>query len=114
MRKAMIFGLALAGIALALPEPAAAGSRWGNLSKENCVSNSLSTNGCFRRHNAILWDIPWGQNWEAACKNTPHPNPVFGLPRYCTNNGLNMWGKWDFKNDPTCGSWCGTTYVKAP
>ena len=103
MRKAMIFGLALAGIALALSEPAAAGASWGPLSKSNCMGG-VATKSCSRTYDAILWNIPWGASWEETCKRTPHP--TLGLPASCKNNGLNMWGHWLVRSDPSCGSWC--------
>ena len=97
MRKAMILGLALAGIALTLPEPAAAAPRWGPLSLGNCT-------GCDRKYSAILWDIPWGQDWSAACRNTPHPQ--LGMAKNCVNNGANMWGEWFRCEAGGCGTWC--------
>ena len=87
MRKSMILGLALAGIVMALLEPAAAAPRWGPL-KKVCAAAK-----CHLAYSAILWDIPWGQSWYSTCMQTSHPT-LGRRPTFCENNIVNMWGNW--------------------
>jgi hypothetical protein len=92
MRKAMKLGLALTGIAMLIPEPAAA-LRWGELSQTGCIftTDPQCPNGS-RKYSAILWDIPWGKSWEQACSSTPHPK-FNRVPDFCETK-LNEWGNW--------------------
>jgi hypothetical protein len=73
---------------------------WGPDKADQCTLSG------FRQHSAILWDIPWGASWEAACASTP------GLenrpPDRCVNTGFNMWGEWDIRDD-SCGQPCVPT-----
>ena len=113
MRKAMILGLTLAGIALALPEPAAA-LRWGDQISGPCgaaLRNGTRTD-CSRIISYILWDIPWGKSWEATCAATPGPGPGWGVPSYCYNDRLHIRGFWEFQFAPTCGTACPSNYIK--
>jgi hypothetical protein len=65
---------------------------------------SIADNGCQKggqwdgthKYSAILWNIPWGHSWEAACHSTPGPagSHVAGrLPNNCVTS-LNEWGEW--------------------
>jgi len=67
--------------------------RWGNL-QITCTGAGLAT------ESAILWDIPWGQSWEATCYRTPHPR--LGLPHRCVNTQFNIWGEWDNVSETRC------------
>ena len=104
MRKAiMTLGFTLAAIAMLLPEPAAA-LRWGNATESGVMSGCTGPDKCTRQYSAILWDIPWGANWEETCRRTPHPK--FGrVPDYCMTT-TNVWGNWVVRRDPYCGAWC--------
>jgi hypothetical protein len=95
MRKAMILGLALAGITLLLTEPAAA-LRWGHLEREDCFGRD----GCWVWYKAILWDIPPGNDWEQTCKHTVNPQ-TGAVPTLC-QKGVNMWGKWLYRSHLPC------------
>src|SRR5215203_4501428 len=78
------------------PLPASTGrvlpaQNWGSFRPEDCTAPGL------RQYSAILWDIPWGQSWEAACSTTPgSPAGIAARPPdRCVNTDLNMWGQWD-------------------
>jgi hypothetical protein len=92
MPKAMILGVALAGIAFALPNPAAA-AHWGDLDYTSCQytlpADPACTN-CYKKASAILWDIQG--DWEAACRTTSHPQ-LGRVPDWCAT-ALNQWGNW--------------------
>ena len=115
MRKAMILGLATAGITMALTEPAAA-LRWGDKQSGPCgvtLSNGYRFN-CTRIVSYILWDIPWGKSWETTCAATPGPSG-WPVPKRCMKvwPNIHIRGYWEFKNDPTCAGGtnvCGTGY----
>ena len=67
---------------------------WGSLKDDGCKSTG------FRQFSAILWNIPWGANWESACASTPVLD--WGTPTRCKNDrGMNMWGEWD-RPDSQC------------
>lgn len=66
---------------------------WGALKDDGCKSTG------FRQFSAILWNIPHGANWEAACAQTPVLD--WGPPTRCKNTVFNMWGEWD-RPDPQC------------
>jgi hypothetical protein len=99
MRKAMMLGLALAGI-VALPNAAVAedchGSHWGEVTPKGC------SNACEREYSGILWDIPWGSRWEICCRQTAHPS--LGLPHHCEHGG-GIWGVW-LRKDKSCPGPC--------
>lgn len=80
------------GVMLLLSSQALA-VNWGALKDDGCKSTG------FRQFSAILWNIPWGANWENACRETPVLD--WGPPTRCVNTGLNMWGEWD-RPDPQC------------
>jgi hypothetical protein len=55
------------------------------------------------RYAAILWDIPWGQDWEYTCRHTPgHGGRV---PDECRNKVINEWGIW-FDDSDYCTHNC--------
>ncbi|GLQ34931.1 hypothetical protein GCM10007939_12140 [Amylibacter marinus] len=78
---------------------------WGPVKADAC-------NGGKRQYSAILWDIPWGHDWEKACFS--HPNTInghyFARPHRCKNSGTHMWGEWDVP-DPSCGNACAANAV---
>src|SRR5262245_7596296 len=101
MRKAMILGLALAGITVLLIEPASA-LRWGRLEREECYG----PDGCRTAYRAILWDIPPGNDWEQTCRHTVNPQ-TGRVPEGCWRyDVVHMWGHWIYRSHPSCGDWC--------
>lgn len=70
---------------------------WGSFAKGSCRASDHK-----RKWSAILWDIPWGQSWEATCAKTKGaPNDIPPrVPDRCVTL-LNEWGEW-FLDDPTC------------
>jgi hypothetical protein len=67
----------------------AAQPRWGEITPKACLPNGT------REWSAILWDIPGGESWEAACDATAAS--VGGQLRYpnrCVTN-TNVWGVWE-------------------
>lgn len=67
----------------------AAQPRWGEITPKGCLPNGS------REWSAILWDIPRGQSWEAACEATGAS--VAGELRYpdrCVTH-TNVWGVWE-------------------
>lgn len=74
---------------------------WGSIADNGCQSDGT------HKYSAILWNIPWGQSWEAACASTPGPagTAVAGrLPDKCVTL-LNEWGEW-YLPDPHCPRTC--------
>jgi hypothetical protein len=71
-----------------------AAPKWGQLRREHCTRLG------FRQYSAILWDIPWGESWERACRITPSPEGRYA--NRCINVGTHMWGQWDIE-DTSCG-----------
>jgi hypothetical protein len=69
-------------------------TNWGSIADNGCQAGG-QWDGT-HKYSAILWNIPWGHSWEAACHSTPGPagTPVAGrLPNNCVT-GLNEWGEW--------------------
>jgi hypothetical protein len=87
MRKAVVLGIALAGVVMLFSGPAAATLHWGSLSKE------CSAKACTLHYSAILWDIPWGQDWYSTCMKTPNSQLGGRTPNSC-NSIVNEWGNW--------------------
>jgi hypothetical protein len=75
---------------------------WGSFSREHCTVPGL------RQYSAILWNIPWGQSWEQACRTTPATieGQQFSGATRCVNTGFNMWGQFDVQ-DATCAAHWG-------
>jgi microsomal dipeptidase-like Zn-dependent dipeptidase len=74
---------------------------WGSFQRDACRVKGV------RQYSSILWNIPDGYPWEAACAETGATvaGKTFSSPSRCVNNGLNMWGQFDVE-DPTCNpSW---------
>jgi hypothetical protein len=71
--------------------------RWGSFAKGSCRASDHK-----RKWSAILWDIPWGASWEAACARTRgNPNGITSrVPDRCVTS-INEWGEW-YLNDATC------------
>lgn len=77
---------------------ATASPHWGSFTRSNvCRADGK------RKWSAILWDIPWGASWEAACaKAKGDPNHITPrVPDKCVTS-VNEWGEW-YLNDATCG-----------
>jgi hypothetical protein len=72
--------------------------RWGRFQRDSCTSS----NPGLRQFSSVLWDIPRGQSWEEACRNTP---ATIGGRTYhasrCKNKINSMWGEFDVF-DPSC------------
>ena len=80
--------------ALMLASAQAMAANWGDIQDDGCKGS------CLHQFSAVLWNIPVGGNWEAACAATS--NLDWGPPRRCVNqNGIKMWGQWD-RPDPNC------------
>src|SRR5690349_14445881 len=72
--------------------------RWGDFADKGCARMGA------RKYSAILWDIPWGQSWEAACATMPADvaGHHFDHPTNCVNDhGLAMWGEFEVP-DSSC------------
>lgn len=95
--------------------PEAGGHQWGEfeIPDGNCAPNwgDFKDDGCVgqntRQFSAILWNVPQGVSWEAACRQWPAgisgPQGVqsFGHASRCVNHAGNMWGEFDYV-DATC------------
>ena len=58
--------------------------------------------GTRRKYAAVLWNIPWGQNWIDTCYATPGPSEVGGrTPDLCEEGWGHVWGNW-WISDPQC------------
>lgn len=70
-------------------------THWGPFKRDH-----ITTPG-FRQYSSILWDIPWGQDWEDTCYAMPATiNGIyFAAPTRCVNNGM-MWGEFDVPEMP--------------
>jgi len=75
--------IALALIILAISSPAMA-LKWGKFKNNGCVHKNL------RSYSAVLWDIPWGESWEAACakKSATVGGQYFSHPTVCVKAGV--------------------------
>jgi hypothetical protein len=88
----------IAVFVLGLACAAGADMHWGEFTPNDCVAG-MGT----REWSAILWDIPQGESWEAACAATAaavNGNPA-RRPNRCVV-GLNVWGVWEVP-DERCG-----------
>jgi len=93
MRRLLALPL-VGGLILLAASSQALGVHWGKAKDDGCVSQG------FRQKSAILWGLPKGSNWEAACMNTP--NGDWGTPTRCKNvSGINIWGQWE-RPDAEC------------
>ena len=63
-------GAAAGAAALVAGQEATAAARWGEISPEDGCCPDESGLG-YRTYAGILWDIPWGQSWDAVCLATP-------------------------------------------
>lgn len=88
---AMSVAVAALGVSLSAG-PAWANPTWGNPG-ERC---SGTTRVLYSR----LHDIPWGQDWTAACNRTRMNG---ALPNKCIDKGAGgMWGEWYQRNHASC------------
>ncbi len=86
-------------------------AHWGQVKKEGCgrMPNTNSLAPTYRKYSSILWDIPAGQSWEAACQHFPITigDTTFGSAqnqaKRCVNTSLNMWGEF-YVSDASCGN----------
>lgn len=85
-------------------EVSAQAMQWGPTKEDACTKPG------YRQHSAILWNIPWGQDWEQACFS--HPNTIkghyFAKPHRCKHSGTNMWGEWDVPDGRCSDATTGT------
>jgi hypothetical protein len=80
-------------------------ANWGSIADNGCQAGG--TYDARHKYSAILWNVPSGQSWEAACHSTPGPagTPVANLlPTNCVT-GLNEWGEW-YLPDNHCPRQC--------
>jgi hypothetical protein len=85
-------GLAVALAVCAAAAPALAREHWGSFKDNGCVSSGGRT---YESYSAVLWGIPFGASWEAACRRMPATvhGVHFAHPTECTNaHGVNEWG----------------------
>ena len=84
--------------------PAQSGAHWGSFKRDHCIEGPLPGGIGKRQYSSILWDIPWGENWEAACRNTIAyvEGHYFRGATRCVNTGFNIWGEFDVP-DQSCG-----------
>ncbi len=72
--------------------------KWGDLKREGCDGPGTS------RYSAVLWGIPAGYNWEAACKAKllPHTDgKEYKATCEQINQGVNIWGRFSLP-DAAC------------
>ncbi|HET9451879.1 MAG TPA: membrane dipeptidase, partial [Aggregicoccus sp.] len=64
---------------------------WGSFQDDGCRVEGV------RQYSSILWNIPNGYSWEAACAETPATvaGQYFSRPSRCVNTVTNMWGQFD-------------------
>jgi hypothetical protein len=76
---------------------AAAAENWGEFKRDHCTKLGV------RQHSSILWNIPKGSSWEAACAAMPADidGQHFDSPTRCVNTVFNMWGEFDVA-DASC------------
>ena len=72
------------------------GSRWDTPKADYCVAAGK------RQYSSILRDIPSGEAWEIACRETSGTihGQAFGRPNRCILD-VSMWGEFDV-DDPSC------------
>lgn len=89
--------IASALLVLASSGQAQAAPHWGEFKKDHCTKPG------HRQYSAILWGIPWGKSWQAACDETPAQvnGTRFSKPTRCKNTRAAMWGEFDVP-DPSC------------
>ncbi len=73
---------------LGMATPAAAGPHWGEFKDNGCVGQL--THPGLRSMSAILWDVPAGNSWEAACASQPATFDGLTIPRpaLCVNTSV--------------------------
>lgn len=97
-------GLLALGLLFTATNAMAEGPRWGDFKRDNCKANVTNV----RQYSAILWDIPFGQSWEAACAATEavvkgqNIEQKFTTPTRCKNAGGHMWGEFDVSDPKDC------------
>lgn len=76
---------------------AMAAQKWGKFGNRKCVAIGKS------QKSAILWNIPWGRSWEAACASYRRRGGFWRTLK-CENKGGHMWGTLTL-NDHNCPRW---------
>jgi hypothetical protein len=83
-----------------IQQQACEGASWGQLKFDHCTGRHKS------QHSAILWDIPWGDDWEDCCQQVPYNRSgTFAsgrTPDRCVHSGFHIWGQWDNYDNPSC------------
>jgi hypothetical protein len=99
MRRSIVAGL-LCTLFISLPSAGWAAPRWGDFKKDSCTSIHN------RQYSSVLWDIPFGQNWDAACRATA---ATIGGGQYsaarCKEAGGHMWGEFDVPDASCTPQW---------
>src|SRR6266478_4340161 len=75
---------------------------WGTPQDNGCSSTGIRTFA------SRLWNIPWGQSWDAAYQVTPITiqGRTFASPTRCIDQGgLGEWGEWDIPDNACKPSW---------
>lgn len=62
---------------------------WGSFSKYGCYDSEHA------KYAAVLWDIPWGVDWEESCasRTAVVNGQFFDHPTACRNHDNHMWGE---------------------
>lgn len=105
IKIAVLFVLIVTLVAIS---PAAAEQHWGDFKQDQCTGDGL------RQYSSVLWDIPFGASWEAACASMPGTiNGQTYLPARCKSTGGHMWGEFDVP-DSTCSTPKTPTVTNTP
>ncbi len=72
------------------PADGPGGGHWGPVKDDGYVAPGL------RKYSAVLEGLPFGVNWEQACRALPNTiaGHYFAHPTRCVNTGVAMWGEW--------------------
>lgn len=90
-----LFGSLLSGSA------AVAAPMWGEPKADHCVNIHE------RQYSSILWNLPWGTDWDKACYATPLPFAGNTYrARRCSWNAFQEWGEFDVP-DASCMAYWG-------
>ena len=75
-------------------------TNWGPFKDDGCAK--IKNGVAYRQYSAILWNIPWGHDWAAACRSTPGAGPTTGLKAVrCPQAGGHQWGEFEVR-DASC------------
>jgi hypothetical protein len=94
----------LAAFTFLLSVPSAYAANWGEFKDDGCAK--IENGVAYRKYSAILWDIPWGQNWEQACHNTAGSGPTSGYDAArCPEAGGHQWGEFEIPDSNCAPNW---------